>query len=157
MSQWWEKQGRRWNVTGQRLADQARMIKLHGLLSELELEEIERRVLMGDIEPKEEDIDEENCDKVNQNVDQQFDETRVNWAKHDDDNVELTTEQETLVENIKHTYNQILIEGKCVSKNIKYIPNKMIKEKTDKINEIINLIPGKTLRETNILILAGVK
>ena len=33
----------------------------------------------------------------------------------------------------------------------------MIKEKTDKINEIINLIPGKTLRGTNILILAGAK
>ena len=121
------------------------MIRSHGLLSELELEEIERKVLKGDIEPKEKDIDEKNCDKVNQNVDQQFDEPRVNCAKHDDDNVELTTEQKTLVENIKHTYNQILIEGKCVSKNIKYIPNKMIKEKVDKINEIINLITGKNI------------
>ena len=33
----------------------------------------------------------------------------------------------------------------------------MKKKKADKINEIINLIPTKTLRETNILILAGAK
>ena len=96
------------------------MIRLHGLLSELELEEIERRVLKGDIETRREHIERENCDKVNQNVDQQFDEPRVNCAEHDDDNVELTTEQETLIENIKHTYNQILIEGKCALKNIKH-------------------------------------
>ena len=115
ISQWWEEQGERWIVTGQRLADQARMIRFQGLLLKLVLEEIERRVLKGDFEPKGEDIDEENCDKVNQNVDQQFDEPRVNCAKHDD--VELTTEQETPVENIKHTYNQILIKGKCALKN----------------------------------------
>ena len=41
MGQWWQEQGGRWKVTGQRLADQARMIRLHWLLSKLELEEIE--------------------------------------------------------------------------------------------------------------------
>ena len=112
---------------------------------------------MGDIETKEEDIDEKNCDKMNQNVDQKFDEPMVNCAEHYNDNVELTPEQETLVENIKQTYNQILIESKCVLKNIKYIPNNVIKEKADKIYKTINSIPTKTLRETNILILAGAK
>ena len=136
--------GGRWNVTGQRLADQAKIISLNGLFSELE--EIERRVLKVDIETKDKDIDEEKCDKVKQNVDQQFDEPRVNWAKHDDHNVELTPEQETLFENIKHTYNQILIEGKCALNNMKYIPTEMIKENADKINKIINIIPTKTLR-----------
>ena len=157
MMQEWEEHGV-FEITEQRLCDQARPIRKNDWLSDLELEYI-RRVIDAESEivnERIEDVDENQTEKDivrtsegNEQIGYDLDETINNVAAH----VETSDEETQL---IIAQLNEILTGDRnagCIS--FKKVDMNTLKRITARVNRVIELIETKDITQTNNLIKAA--
>ena len=136
-------------VTEQRLCDQARMIRKNGWLTNLELEEIKRRVLKDNI-----------CNEVEEVVghgivdscrDESLDGSGITNSCVFEDNEELEEDERGIIEGINHIIDENLTK-KFVG--FKKVDRRVLKEKVNKVNRVLTTIRTENLSGTNDLIKA---
>ena len=152
MHQIW-KDRRLFSITDQRIADQIRVIKRNGLMSNLEMEEIKNRVLNETPSTETED-----------NIHAQEHNEGQITIQHEQENEEVTpsepieepseTEKE-IIEKLKYFLTTTDI-GKPLPK-AKRIPKDKIRKETTEINRVIGLVETTNIGQTNSLILAGAR
>jgi len=136
-------------VTEQRLCDQARMIKKNGWLTNLELEDIKRRVLNDNFcEEGEETVGE---DIGEGHGAENLDATGIDNSCVFEDVEELDQEERDILEGINHIIDENL-SRKFVG--FKKIERSVLREKVSKVNRVLNKIRTENLSGTNTLIKA---
>ena len=136
-------------VTEQRLYDQARMIKKNGWLTNLELEDITRRVMNDNFcEEGEETVGE---DIGEGHETENLDATGVDNSCVFEDVEELDQEQRDILEGINHIIDENL-SRKFVG--FKKIERSVLREKDSKVNRVLSKIRKENLSGTNTLIKA---
>ena len=157
MMQEWKEHGV-FEITEQRLCDQARAIRKNGWLSDLELENIQRMIeaeseivneSIEDVEENQTEMDIERTSERNEKTDVDLDETTNNVAV----NVE-TLDEETQI--IIAQRNQILAGGRIIDGIfLKRVHMNTPNRTTAKVNRMIELIETKNITQTNNLIKAA--
>ena len=149
MLQIW-KERRLFDVTDQRIADQVRVIKRNGLMSDLELEEIKDRVLNGTTTDEIEDsVDEEEITEVLE------DDNNTSLDLNPSGNIreEPSQEQAEIIDRLKQKIDT-LPESKRMPK-MRKVPKDKIREQTRRVNKALAFVETTDIGETNNLILAG--
>ena len=148
----WRERGD-FDVTEQRLCDQARAIRKNGWLSDLELENIQR--LISDNNEVNENLEGEE-ENVTVDVDEGDNRSRVTTAE-DIGNVPGDMEildQET--QQIIAQLNEIMVEGRNTTGiSFKKVDMITLNRMTTKVNRVIELIETKSITQTNNLIKAA--
>ncbi len=149
MLQLW-KERRLFDATDQRLADQVRVIRRKGLMSDLELEEIRNRVL--NIPPA--------AGIENSHIEEQERPSEANVSNNTDgmiqtgDNEDIPTSEETeIIEKLKEKIDSITT--KRTMPRVKKIPRDKIKRETEKVNRAMGFVDTTDIGGTNDLIYAG--
>ena len=153
----WKEHGV-FEVTEQRLCDQARAIRKNGWLSDLELEKIRRMIdaeseivneSIEDVEETQTEKDIVRTSEGNEQIGDDSDETINNVAA----NVETLAEETQL---IIAQLNEILADGRNTDGiSFKKVDMSTLNRTTAKVNRVIELIETKNLTQTNNFIKAA--
>lgn len=147
----WKERGV-FEVSEQRLADQARAIRTNGWLSEVELEEISRAVSLGEENEQNEDVRDESTqpepeDNGNQSGHFVYNTDEViQRMERDGCNREKINLAREIMESMKD-------ESECPP-NLRNIERRRLREKIAEVNKIIHYLETKDITETNDLLLA---
>ena len=140
-------------VTEAQLTSQVRCIRDRGWLSEVEMEEIERKINKVDTEIQEEGTsDNKRTTTPNNDQGDVRKETQEvhDWETHQTE--KLNHEQRSIVEMLKTKLGK---KEQLEQVNLRSVDRRKVREKTKLVNEVINKIQTKDISETNSLILAG--
>ena len=150
----WREKGGRQDVDSQRLSDQVRVINKNGLLSELEIEEIKRRVTEpqndGRIVRMNDETGEEEGD-----LGTREDMTGVFANVTHEEPEELSEEQKILLERLQSMYRRMEREEVMKATSMKGVEHKKLNDTTERVNSVIWKVGTNTIDETNRLICAG--
>ena len=142
------------NVSEQRLADQVRAIKNNNFLSNVELEEIEREIMMEEYNG----MGQEN-NEMNENGEEIYSNNlRGEGRNTDRADIDFAI-GETVTDEEKEILN--LIKGKMEnpssleSVNLRAMDRKKVKEKLEIVNEVIDKVKSRDITDTNRIILAA--
>ena len=159
--------GKRWGffkISEQRLADQARAIKLNEWLSEVELEEIRREVSQGGVTvANSEEV--ENQEGIHGEVEKHSDTENDNDRMHETSSEEMSTEEVIAdmekggcsIEEIQMP-REILESVKKEEDpppNLRNVERKRLKEKVKEVNKVLAFMETKDITQTNRLLLAA--
>lgn len=160
----WNERGM-FESTEQRVCDQARAVRKNGWLSELELEEIRRKI---EHESRGNDLErEEAIDEANDQVNDQAETTTENYIVNEDNiGIDVMTDIGEVEEgdgNLSEEHKQIIEELKemtregktCQGIIFKNVDKSTLKSQTAKVNAVIAHIKTKNITETNNLIRAA--
>ncbi|XP_063585458.1 uncharacterized protein LOC134762848 [Penaeus indicus] len=155
----WRERGK-FGTTGQRICDQARTRRKNGWLSELELEEIKRKVDAEVLGNEEELLQVDEEENNNEEYDAMEEARKGEEPRHEVVENEVETE-ERLTEASDETKDNaerlkaILVEGKRSDGIMfKKLDRKALKIQVDTVNEAIKYMKCRNITETNNLILA---
>ena len=152
----WRERGR-FDITEQRLCDQARAIRKNEWLSELELENI-KRMINGDIDKNGNEEDEETEAEGSENVRSEINVQNNNILHESDINISIQN-IETLDEEERHIISriqEILTEGRDTSGiSFKKVDYKRLNKIVESVNKAINYVETTTITQTNNLIKAA--
>ena len=151
-------------ISDQRLADQARAIKLNEWLSEVELEEIRREVSRGGVTvANSEEV--ENQEGIHGEVEKHSDTENDNDRMHETSSEEMSTEEVIAdmekggcsIEEIQMP-REILESVKKEEDpppNLRNVERKRLKEKVKEVNKVLAFMETKDITQTNRLLLAA--
>ena len=153
MKQIWDEKGL-FQGNEQRIVDQARMIRVNGWLTDIEIEEIRRRI---------EDAGEQEYENENEEQDEQCDaetqETNNRISFLDDESLlhraQIAGFKDEEKELLKDVINNIRNNPDKIPPNLRYIERKKVRVARNKINKVISLITTDNITETNTLIRAA--
>ena len=158
MMQEWKEHGVFFEITEQRLCDQARAIRKNGWLSDLELENIRRMIeaeseimneSIEDVEENQTEGDIVRTSERNEQIGDDLDETINNVPA----NVETLDEE---IQLIIAQLNKILAGGRNTDGiSFKKVDMNTLNRTTAKVNRVIELIETKNITQTNNLIKAA--
>ncbi|XP_068738998.1 uncharacterized protein [Montipora capricornis] len=147
----WKERGV-FEVSEQRLADQARAIRTNGWLSEIELEEISRAVSLGE-------ENEQNQNGMDENT-QPEPEDNNNLSGHFVYNIDEVTQRmerdgcnREKINLAREIMESMKNESECPP-NLRNVEKCRLRGKIAKVNEIIHYLETKDITETNDLLLA---
>ena len=142
------------NVSEQRLADQVRAIKNNNFLSNVELEEIEREIVMeenngtvqesNEMNERGEEMHSNNLRDEGRNTDRADIDFAVDQSVSDEDKEILNLIKEKM-EN----------HSSLESVNLRAMDRKKVKEKLEIVNEVIDKVVSRDITDTNRIILAA--
>ena len=166
MKRLWDEKGV-FEVSEQRLADQARAIRTNDWLTTVEIEEIKRNVeeekvdsdnrkrLEGDIENNEN----EGEDRQSQENDANAEEEMIDDINIRDESVSNNTDIEWFSDEDRDILEMILTrmrkEQDDIPPNLRYVDRSKVKAMTQKVNQIIQVVETSNITETNRLIIAA--
>ena len=148
----WQEKGI-FQLTEQRITDQARAIRKNGWLTDIELEGIKRRVLNEERQEREEMPERQDQDDVNKESDD-TEEPCVNESAHmeqSEEYAELKDEEKGILNRIKEIISQG--EYKEVT-SFKKVDRWQLNTITQKVNKVIEHIETRNITETNNLMRA---
>ena len=147
MHQIW-KDRRLFSISDQRIADQVRVIRRNGLLSDLELEEIRNRVLGVALTAEPDCTQEEREDQIE-------DEIRIETEtqEHRNEEQEIPEDYKDIIQRIQELKSNI--QTSRVVPYMNKIPRDKIRKETMEVNRAMAYIETMDISETNDLIYAG--
>ena len=165
MHRQWQERGM-FQLTEQRLCDQARAIRKNHWLTEVELELIKRRVLEnsdqgdGEIAVRVEDREEADDEMIEEDTDNPHEssdndipgETGIDSTEESESIRDMTAEQKMIYDRIKARLQEDNDEIIC---NLKKADQWKLTQETQKVNKVLKYIRTSNITETNNLIKAA--
>ena len=153
MKQIWDEKGV-FQASEQRIVDQARMIRVNGWLTDIEIEEIRRMN-----EAVEDQEDEREGEEQNEQYEYEAQETDHHRSILDVESVLDRAQVEGFGDEEKYLLKDVLnnIENNPdkIPPNLRYSERKKVKAAASKINKIISIITTENITETNTLLKAA--
>lgn len=150
MHQLWRAEGG-YDVSEQRIVDQARVIRRNGLLSALEMEEIKRKIDQREdndgMNQTEERLELE--ENVENEIAVQIIETET------DERMELSEEQRSVLDRLNQLIEETPTGFRKKGPSLKHLTKEAIRRETSKVNAVIDMVKTNTLEETNNLLYSG--
>ena len=166
MKRLWDEKGV-FEVSEQRLADQARAIRTNDWLTTVEIEEIKRNV-------EEEKVDSDNRERLEVDIENNENEGEDRQSQENDANVEeemiddINIRDESVSNNtdiewfsdedrdiLEMILTRMRKEQDDIPPNLRYVDRSKVKATTQKVNQIIQVIETSNITETNRLIIAA--
>ena len=137
-----------------RIVDQARMIRVNGWLTEIEIEDIRRRI-DGAGEQEHENEDEEQAEQYDAEMQETY--THISFLDEESllNRAQIAGFEDEEKELLKDVINNIRNNPDKNSPNLRYIERKKVKVATNKINKVISINRTENITETNTLIKAA--
>ena len=147
MHQIW-KDRRLFSISDQRIADQVRVIRRNGLLSDLELEEIRNRVLGVALTAEPDCTQEEREDQIEDEIS-----IETETQEHRNEEQEIPEDYKDIIQRIQELKSNI--QTSRVVPYMNKIPRDKIRKETMEVNRAMAYIETMDISETNDLIYAG--
>ena len=153
MKKIWDEKGL-FQANEQRIVDQARMIRVNGWLTEIEIEDIRRRI-EGAGEQEHENEDEEQAEQYDAEMQETY--THISFLDEERllNRAQIAGFEDEEKELLKDVINNIRNNPDKNPPNLRYIERKKVKVATNKISKVISIIRTENITETNTLIKAA--